>query len=161
MRRVTWLFICAGLLVLAGCGFQLRGHSPLPFDSVHIEAASGSTLEPLLTQSLRLNGKRIQPSPSGAQVVIRIDRETRSKDILSLSGGGKAREYRLGYRLILSATDGAGRQILPPTELALTRDYSYDDAQVLAKEGEEAQLMRDMEQEMLRQVMRRLAFARP
>lgn len=163
MRRQTLrsLVVWASLLVLAGCGFHLRGQSPLPFDSVHVDAASGSALQPMLTQSLRLNGKRILPSPAGAQVVIRIDKETRSKEILSLSGGGKVREYRLGYRLLLSATDGAGRQILAPTELQLTRDYSYDDAQALAKEGEEAQLMRDMEQEMLRQVVRRLAFAKP
>lgn len=153
--------VWAGLIVLAGCGFQLRGQSPLPFDSVHVEAAGGSVLQPLLAQHLRFHGKRVLPSAEGAQVVIRLDRETRSKEILSLSGGGKVREYRLGYRLQLSATDSAGRQLLAPTELQLLRDYSYDDAQALAKEGEEAQLMRDMEQEMLRQVVRRLAFVKP
>lgn len=163
MRRAAlrWLVAGAGLVVLAGCGFQLRGQSPLPFDSVHVEAAGGSVLLPLLAQNLRLNGKRVLPTAAGAQVVIRIDKETRSKEILSLSGGGKVREYRLGYSLLLSASNDTGRQILAPTELRLTRDYSYDDAQTLAKEGEEAQLMRDMEQEMLRQVVRRLAFARP
>lgn len=158
---MRWLVVWAGLVVLAGCGFQLRGQSPLPFDSVHVEAAGGSVLQPLLAQNLRLNGKRVLPTAEGAQVVIRIDQETRSKTILSLSGGGKVREYRLGYRLILSANDGVGRQILAPSELQLTRDYSYDDVQALAKEGEEAQLMRDMEQEMLRLVVRRLAFAKP
>lgn len=163
MRRAALrsLIVWTGLVVMAGCGFQLRGQPPLPFDSVYVEAATGSFLQPLLAQNLRLNGKRVLPSAEGAQVVIRIDQETRSKQILSLSGGGKVREYRLGYRLVLSATDGAGRQILPPTELQLTRDYSYDDAQILAKAGEEAQLQRDMEQDMLRQVVRRLAFARP
>lgn len=163
MRRTAlqWFIVLAGLVVIAGCGFQLRGQSPLPFDSVHVQAANGSALQPLLVQHLRLNGKRVLPSADGAQVVIRIDNETRSKQILSLSGGGKVREYRLGYRLVLSVTDGAGRQVLPPSELQLARDYSYDDAQVLAKEGEEVQQQRDMEQDMLRQVLRRLAFARP
>lgn len=158
---LRWLVMCTALLVTTGCGFQLRGQSPLPFDSVHVDAAGGSALQPLLTQHLRLNGKRVLPTAEGAQVVIHIDKETRSKEILSLSGGGKVREYRLGYRLVLSVTNGAGRQILTPIDLKITRDYSYDDAQALAKEGEEAQLMRDMEQEMLRQVVRRLAFARP
>lgn len=163
MRRAALrsLIVWTGLVVMAGCGFQLRGQPPLPFDSVYVEAATGSFLQPLLAQNLRLNGKHVLPSAEGAQVVIRIDQEMRSKQILSLSGGGKVREYRLGYRLVLSATNGAGRQILPPTELQLTRDYSYDDTQILAKAGEEAQLQRDMEQDMLRQVVRRLAFARP
>ncbi len=158
---MRWLTVWVGLVVLAGCGFQLRGQSPLPFDSAHVEAADSSVLRPLLEQNLRLNGKRVLPSAQGAQVVIRLDRETRSKEILSLSGGGKVREYRLGYRLILAASDAAGRPILAPTELRLTRDFSYDDAQALAKEAEEAQLQRDMEQDMLRQVLRRLTFARP
>lgn len=160
-RALKGLAVWTGLAVLAGCGFQLRGQSPLPFETVHVVAASDSVLQPLLVQQLRLGGRRVLPTPEGAQVVIRIDREQRSKEILSLSGGGKVREYRLGYRLILSVGTGAGRQILPPTEIALSRDYSYDDAQVLAKEGEEVQLQRDMEQEMLRQVMRRLAYVRP
>ncbi len=157
-----WRGIVLGaLLVLAGCGFQLRGQAALPFDSAYVEAAKGSALAPLLRERLRLYGKRLVPDAGGAQVVIRIDNEKRSKEILSLSGGGKVREYRLGYGLELSVTDAAGRLLLAPIELKLSRDYAYDDAQVLAKEGEEAQLARDMEQEMLRQVLRRLAFARP
>ncbi|MGQ9686829.1 MAG: LPS-assembly lipoprotein LptE [Thiobacillaceae bacterium] len=159
MRRAALrsLIVWAGLLFLPGCGFHLRGQPSLPFDSVYVDAARGSALAPLLTQHLRLNGKRVLDNAAGAQVVIRIDQETRNKEILSLSGGGKVREYRLGYRLVLSATDGKGGLILAPTELKLTRDYSYDDAQVLAKAGEEVELMRDMEQDMLRQVVRRLA----
>lgn len=163
MRRAVLrsLIVWASLIVIAGCGFRLRGQSSLPFDTVHIQAARGSVLQPLLAQHLRLHGKRVLPDAREAQVLIRIDQEVRSKEILSLSADGKVREYRLGYRLVLSATDSTGRQILSPTQLQVTRDYSYDDTQILAKAGEEAELMRDMAQDMLHQVVRRLAFARP
>lgn len=163
MRReafTAWIVLLAGL-ILAGCGFHLRGQSPLPFASAHVEASPGSSLAPLLTQSLRLSGKQVADSPRAAEVVIRLERELRGKEILSLSGGGKVREFRLSQRVTLSAYDRGGRVLLAPTELTLTRDMSYDDAQALAKEAEEAQLMRDMEQEMLRQILRRLAYAKP
>ncbi len=163
MRREVYTACIALLagLILAGCGFHLRGQSPLPFASAYIEAPPGSHLASLLIQSLRLDGKQVLDSPQTAEVTIRLERESKAKEILSLSGGGKVREYRLSYRLTLSAYDRSGRPLLAPTELTLTRDFSYDDAQVLAKEAEEAQLLRDMEQEMLRQTLRRLAHAKP
>lgn len=157
---IAWMVLLAGL-VLAGCGFHLRGQSPLPFGSAYVDALPGSPLASLLDQSLRLNGKRVVASPEVAEVVIRLEREQRGKEILSLSGTGKVRELRLIRRVTVSAYDRGGRQLLAPTELTVTRDFSYDDAQILAKEAEEAQLMRDMEQELLRQILRRLAYARP
>jgi LPS-assembly lipoprotein len=163
MRRrefTAWVALLAGL-ALAGCGFHLRGQSPLPFASAHVEAQPGSPLASLLVESLRLNGKTVADSPQAAEVAIRLERERRGKDILSLSGGGKVREYRLSLRVTLSAYDRGGRVLLAPSELTLTRDLSYDDAKALAKEAEEVQLMRDMEQEMLRQILRRLAYAKP
>jgi LPS-assembly lipoprotein len=50
---------------------------------------------------------------------------------------------------------------LPTSEILLTRDMAYNDAQVLAKENEEALLYRDMQTDMVQQIMRRLAAARP
>lgn len=163
MRReafTAWIVLLAGL-TLAGCGFHLRGQSLLPFASAYVEAQPGSSLAPLLTQSLRVNGKQVADTPAMAEVTVRLEREIRGKEILSLSGGGKVREFRLSQRVTLSAYDRGGRVLLAPTDLILTRDMSYDDAQALAKEAEEAQLMRDMEQEMLRQILRRLAYAKP
>lgn len=164
MRREA-LKTLLGLAVMAsmaaGCGFQLRGSAQLPFESVWLDAPSASTLAPLLAQNLRLNGKKVLDRPEGAQLQLRLTEERRTKDILALSGGGKVREYRLTYQLKLSALNAAGVEVLPPSLLQTTRDFSFDDAQVLAKEAEEARLQRDMEQDMLRQVLRRLAFVKP
>ncbi|MCS6787547.1 MAG: LPS assembly lipoprotein LptE [Thiobacillaceae bacterium] len=163
MRREgkSWGVILAlGLVLLAGCGFHLRGQSPLPFASAYIDAPPGSSLALQLSQSLRVSGKTVQATAQGAEVRIRLSGERRGKDILSLSGGGKVREYRLTHRVTLSAEDAAGRILLAPAELIVTRDYAYDDAQTLAKEAEEAQLVRDMEQELVRQILRRLAHLR-
>jgi LPS-assembly lipoprotein len=71
------------------------------------------------------------------------------------------REYRLIYRVGFRVGDGKGGDFVPPSTVTLTRDVTYDDAVALAKETEEQQLYRDMQADMVQQIMRRIAAARP
>lgn len=146
--------------LLTGCGFQLRGTAQLPFASAFIVGQAGSVLKEGLTRNLAGNGKRLTERAADAEVVIRLDKETRGKDILALSGGGKVREYRLRHEVELSVQDGQGRALLAATPITTTRDFSYSDEQILAKEAEEATLFRDMQQDILRQIQRQLAYIR-
>ncbi len=161
MKRSAMHFLL-GLALLAGvsgCGFQLRGQAQLPFVAAHVEAREGSPLGNALRQNLGYQNK-LAAKKDEAPVRIVLSEEARTKDILSLSGGGKVKEYRLGYRVIVSVLDGAGNELIAPSEILLTRDFTFSDAEVLAKEAEEANLVRAMEQEALRQVMRRLSYVK-
>lgn len=149
-----------GLAVLAGCGFQLRGQTPLPFNSAYVEAAGSSTLAAQLRRYLKNKGKWAERRDQ-ADVVVRLRDESRIKSILSLSGAGKVREYRLINQVTVSAVNPGGAEMLAAAEIKLTRDYSYSDEQALAKEAEEAMLLKDMDDDALRQILRRLAFVRP
>ncbi len=160
MNIVRTLLIVA-LALLAGCGFQLRGHSPLPFAAAYIEAPRSSQMLAPLRHVLEVQGKTLLDRPEGAEARIVLSDEGMGKEILALSGDGKVREYRLFYRLTLSVLNAAGDKALPTARLLATRDYSYSDTQVLAKEGEETVLRQDMEREVLQQVLRRLAFVKP
>ena len=66
---------------------------------------------------------------------------------------------QLRYRLKFRVRDAKGRDYLPQSEIRLTRDISYSGTQVLAKESEEALLYRDMQSDMVQQILRRLAAA--
>ena len=48
-------------------------------------------------------------------------------------------------------------ETIPVTEITLTRDFSYSDTEALSKESEEALLFRDMQADLLQQLLRRLA----
>ena len=159
MRRsaIRSLAILAAASLLGGCGFQLRGQAQLPFAAAYVEAPASSGLGEGLRRSLG-NQNKLAAQREGAPVRIKLSPETRGKNILSLSGGGKVREYRLEYRVDMSAYDAAGAELLAPSQIHLTREFSYNDDQVLAKESEEAALYRSMEQDALRQVLRRLSF---
>jgi len=156
MRRTAMKTLLAlGLAaLLAGCGFQLRGQSGLPFASAYVDAPAGA-LADKLRKHLAAKGK-LQEKRDQAEVVVKLSGEQRTKSILSLSGAGKVREYRLVHKATLAATTPAGKELLRASDVQLSRDYSYSDAQALAKEAEEAMLQREMEDELLRQLLRRL-----
>jgi LPS-assembly lipoprotein len=159
-RRALQALLALGLAGLAaGCGFQLRGQAALPFAAAYVDAPADSALADKLRKDLAGKGKLAEQRDQ-AQVVVRLSGERREKAILSLSGAGKVREYRLTHKATLSAATPAGQELLRPAELQMVRDYAYSDSQALAKEAEEAMLRRDMDDELLQQTLRRLSLIR-
>jgi LPS-assembly lipoprotein len=157
IKFLLGLAVLAGIAAFSGCGFQLRGQEALPFSAAYVVAPETSNVANALRRSLASQSK-LARTLDEAPVRISLGKETYSKEILALSGGGKVREYRLQYRVLLSVADAAGKVAVEPTEIHLSNDFSYSDAQVLAKEAEEASLNRAMEQDALRQILRRLSY---
>jgi LPS-assembly lipoprotein len=154
-------FAGLALALLAGCGYHLRGTVQLPFETIYIPGANPLAVE--LRRNVAAASKaRLADSPKNAQAVLAFTQETREKIILTFTSAGKVNEYRLRYRVGFRVTDSAGAQVFVPTsEILLTRDMSYNDQQVIAKENEETLLYRDMQTDMVQQIMRRLVAARP
>lgn len=144
-------------LLLAGCGFHLRGSVAVPFDTLYIpNAKSGIALE--LKRNIEAGtGVKVVDDPKTADAVLELSGENREKIILSLTGTGRVREFRLRYTVNYRVYDGKGVNYVPATLVQLTRDVTYNDSDILAKETEEQLLFRDMQSDMVQQVMRRLA----
>ena len=155
----SFILLVATLLV-AACGFQLRGTAPLPFTSLYVQAPMTSQLAVQLKRAVRAsNGTRVAETAGEAQVILQIMSELQEKQILSLSGGGRVSEYQLRYRVAFRLTDAKNREHIPASEILMKRDFSFNDEQVLAKEAEEAQLYRDMRNDAVQQLVRRLQAA--
>lgn len=155
MKRFIPVLLAAALL--GGCGFQLRGAAPMPFETLYMEAggvAAGGELQRVIREGSQA---RLVASPPEAEVVLQLFGEQREKRILSLSTAGKVSEYMLIYRLSFRLRDSKGIEWAPAQTLELRRDYTYSDSQVLAKEQEEILLFREMQSDAVRQVMRRLS----
>lgn len=159
MKRSVWCWLVLGVFLLSGCGFQLRGEAQLPFASAYVQAADDSTLGRELRRALAEQGK-LAARAEDAPVHIQVVAEAHDKKILSLSGGGKVREYRLLYKALLKVTDGQENELIAPIDLEQVRESSYDDALILAKDAEEMAQRRAMEQEALRQALRRLSYVK-
>lgn len=155
MRAGAWL----ACLALAACGFQLRGTASLPFETIYLPGAYAGIALDLKRNIQSGTATKVVDDPKAAQALLQFSEETRQKEILSLTGGGRVREFRLIYRVGFRVTDGKGGDFVAPSTVALTRDVTYDDALALAKESEERLLFQEMQSDMVQQIMRRLAAA--
>ncbi len=161
----TLVSVVLAAAVLAGCGFQLRGTNGqynLPFQSIWLSFPETSPLGTELKRNLRAaETVRIESDASRAQALFDVLAESRGKTILSLNSLGRVREYTLSYTLVFRVRDANNRELLAPTELTLRRNIAFDESQVLAKESEEALLYRDMQADLVQQILRRLAAIKP
>lgn len=147
-------------LLTAACGFQLRGQATLPFETLYVAFPEFSPLGTELKRNIIAGTHtRLVNDPAQAQAILSLVSEVRDKVILSFDSAGRVRELQLHYRLSFRVRDARGRDYLPRSEIRATRDISYSDAQVLSKESEELLLYRDMQSDMVQQILRRLAAA--
>jgi LPS-assembly lipoprotein len=154
------LAIVALGLVTAACGFQLRGQAKLPFETLYVAIPAISPLGIELKRNIIAGTHtRLVNTPAEAQAIFEMTSEERGKSILSFDTSGQVREFQLRYRLSFRVRDAKGRDYLPQSEIRVTRDVSYSSTQVLAKESEEQLLFRDMQNDMVQQILRRLAAA--
>ncbi|MDD5180883.1 MAG: LPS assembly lipoprotein LptE [Gallionellaceae bacterium] len=162
--RATNLLVLMFTLLLGACGFHLRGQGAfaLPFKTLYVQSSNSNTPFVVeLKRAIQANGAQLAKSPDQAQLTLHIVSELTDKQILSLSGGGRVREYRLLYRVSLRAYDQKQQDWIASEEIALQRDFYYDDVQILAKEHEEALLYQNMRSDAVQQVLRRLNHAKP
>lgn len=149
----------AGALALSGCGFELRRAPELRFRSI---ALSGFAQRSLLADELRQNinaskTTQVVESMAQAQVVLECISDVRERGVAVSTPAGQVRELQLRTRFVFRLRTVSGRELIPPTELLLSRDMSYSESAALSKEQEEALLYRVMQSDIVSQVMRRLA----
>ena len=151
------LLASASALVLGACGFQLRKAPDFVFDEIAITSDPNSAIANQLRRSLAADGRVAVVAGAGADVVLDIPVELREKVVVGLNASGQVREFQLRLRVRFRVRTPGGRELVPETELLQQRDISFNEAAVLAKEAEEALLYRDMQNDIVQQLMRRLA----
>ncbi|WP_354687644.1 LPS assembly lipoprotein LptE [Cupriavidus necator] len=155
-RRVLAAMLATGLL--AGCGFHMRGNSDFAFKRLYIGIPPNSLMGADLRRAIRGGSDtQVVVDQKEADALLDVLQDTRTKSILSITTSGVVREYRLTQRFTFRLRDAAGKELIPPSQLVLTRDLTYNEANTLAKDYEEQQLYRDMQRDIVQQLMRRLA----
>lgn len=180
LRRRTLLSLAGASLAAAGCGFQLRKAPEFAFGSIMINAPDSSPVATELRRTLAADGKvkvltvpvAVKPAPGASApaapaatapadgVVFDLVQELREKVVVGLNASGQVREFQLRSRVRFRVRGAQGKELIPETELEQHRDITFNEAAVLAKEAEEALLYRDMQSDLVQQLMRRLAAIR-
>ena len=161
-RRLCLTIISASAMsALPGCGFALRKAPSFAFKTLFSPLAESSSLGIELKRSLESNGNvQVVTDPrqiDKAEVILDVLQEQREKVVVGLNASGQVREFQLRLRFKFKLRSAKNSELIPLTEILQQRDISFNESAVLAKETEEALLYREMQSDIIQQIMRRLA----
>jgi LPS-assembly lipoprotein len=145
-------------LVLSACGFHLEGHAPLPkqLELTYLETQDRQTdFAQGLRKALLSAGAGVTEDSSHATAIVHVLQDSVTPRVLAVSPTNLPREYEITY-IVRFSVSSATKDLLPPQEVSLSRDYSFDEHVLLAKNNEEAILRGALARDLVDVVMRRL-----
>ncbi|WP_310610549.1 LPS assembly lipoprotein LptE [Limnohabitans sp.] len=162
--RRAWLISTAFTAGLAGCGFELRKPPRYAFETLFSSIPIVSPFGVKLKRSLESSGQ-VEVITDGrqierAQIIFDQLFELREKVVVGRTSTGAIREFQLRLRYRFRVRSRNGIELIPDTEILLTRDINFNETGALSKESEEALLYKDMENDLVLQLQRRLAAIR-
>ena len=153
--------VVATVATVTGCGFQLRRSAALPFRTLYTGFAPTSAIGAEFRRLVRVaEDTRLVDDPAEAEARLEVIRELREKEVVGFSSTGRPREYQLRLRFTFRVVDRDSQPLLAPTEIVLRRDITSSDIEVVAKQQEEELLYREMQSDLVQQLLRRLAAIR-
>jgi len=156
MRVLTLLVLT---VALTACGFQLRGEARLPavMNETWLNTPDdNSAFARELALILRANGVSVRSEQREGAAELRILSERIRRDALTISGRARVREFVLGFEVDFELLDAGGEILIARETLRLSRDYSFDEQEILAATREEEFLRDEMRRSMAARLLRRL-----
>ena len=158
LRCVRAALALAWPLAVAGCGFHLQGAGTLPpamaRTYVDTDRPHSVFLESLI-EVLRQRGAELLPAPAEGAAVLDISSDETGQRVLSVSARNIPREYEVYYAVTFSLRVGA-ESLINNESFVVTRAYTYDETEVLAKAAEEEILREALAADLARRVMQRI-----
>jgi len=151
--------VLAAVIALGGCGFHPRGASPLPaiMEHTYIDFAQPyDELSRAVRAELSAGGAEIVDKKEHASAVLSMSDHRVDQRVLSVGRSAKATEYEMFEEISFSLKDAKGTVLLEPQKLRTTRDYVFDETQLLGKVEESEELRQDMRQSLARQMLDRI-----
>ncbi len=143
---------------LAGCGFRLRRSAELPFRTLYTSFSPTSAIGAEFRRLVRVaENTHLVDDPKEADARLEVLSETREKEVVGYSSTGRPREYQLRLRFTFRVVARDGTVLLPATEIVLHRDITSSDIEQVAKQQEEELLYKEMQSDLVQQLLRRLA----
>ena len=159
LPRIFYLLSFIFYLTLSACGFHPRGDLALPkvMGKTYVQGATPySDLETDLRRALGNAGAQVIDTPQDATARLRILHEEFGRRVLTVAITGKAREYELFYTVDFEVSGADGKPLLSHQSQTLTRDFTFDETQLLGKTNEEELLHGEMRHEMVQSILRRI-----
>jgi LPS-assembly lipoprotein len=159
-RPIAVCLLLVGVLcMLSACGWRLQGKARLPelLANAYVDTKDPySDFDRALREGLTASGTNLVDSRAQATAIVRIRSDVSGQRVLSVSARNKPEEYQV-YYVVEYSVEGSGRELIALDRIEVTRDYSYDETAVLAKQREQAILREALARDLAGMIIRRLA----
>ena len=154
--RSTLLLLCA--LAVSGCGFHPRAQLVLPESVGAVVVQTADPYSPLgLELSATLERAGLSGAAPGAPAsALKITDEAWSTKPLSVDELARVREYITRYRVSFALVDAAGKILVEPQTIELSREYTYDITASAGSPAEQELIQRELRRDMQAAILRRL-----
>ena len=147
-------------LFTTACGFKLRGSVSIPYKVIAITGVPSALLRADLEMMI-LTGSdsKVANNAKDADLILEIISEVNSREILAYNAAGQISAYRLNSRVAFQATDQNGVDVVPESEIYVTRDMDFSVSTVLATDVQQQQFTNAMRMDLSLQILRRISAA--
>ncbi len=164
MNRRTLLTALASAPLLAACGFKLRGSVDFAFKSLYLNGAANSAFLRELQRNLEgVGALKVLRDPTEAlqaEAIYDDLGQRRERVVVSRNAAGEVRELQIRLFTRFRVRDQKGGYYVTESELMQYREISYVETYALSKANEEEMLFRDMQTDLVQQIVRRLSIVK-
>ena len=149
----SFILLLIILVNVTSCGYQLRGSEGMNLESISIDGGSSDFVK-VLKKKFKQSGVKVQEKNSGKS--LEIINNNFSRKILSLSSGGKVKEYQINYKVVFRIKTRDG-EWSAPINIEIDRDYTFDDKNIIAKTEEELRILKNIQEQLIRTIVTQLS----
>jgi LPS-assembly lipoprotein len=161
-QAATALGAASLVLLVQGCGFKLRGATNMNFTTLYTNFPQNSPVGADFRRILRSQADvALVDEAAKGQLRLIVLNDNREREIVGYSATGRPREYQLRQVLRYQLQDRKADPLGDPVQIIVRRDISTSDAEINAKQQEEELLYKEMQSDIVEQLIRRLSAARP
>jgi LPS-assembly lipoprotein len=164
-RRILTALAIAPAVALTACGFALRQTQDFPFKTLYGNFSESSPLGVELRRNLLGSGRiDLVTDPKkmpDTDAILDILSEVRQQVVVGMNASGQVREMQLRLRVSFRLRTPQGEEWIEPVELYQQRDLSFTEKAAESKEIEMGMMYRDMQTDIVQQIMRRLSIVKP
>jgi len=145
--------LAVSLLLVAGCGFHLRGVGiESAVESAEIREVGRVALSRDLARALEAAGVNVVES-GPAEVTIELLGQTEDKRGISVTDRARTAEYELSLDVRYRVLGADATELLEERVARIERIYRLDQSNIVGSHEEEALVRREMVQEAVRQIV--------
>ena|SRR5208282_1859368 len=148
----------AAMLAVCACGFRIAGSRPLPPELARPYLSVKDPYTDFAREfevELKGSGALLQPLRQDSTATIEVTKDLVEQRTLAVSSTNIPTDYEITYTVTF-AVHGPDSELMAPLTISLSRDYSFQVNELLAKEHEADMLRAQMARDLVAIAMRRL-----